>query len=306
MKIVAIVQARMGSTRLPNKVMKLINSVPMIELLLARLSRAKELDQIIVATSKNINNIPLIEHVRKLGYSCEQGSENDVLDRFIVAAKEHKADVVVRITGDCPLVDPELVDACVRHFRATNIDYFSNVNPPSYPDGLDVEVVTLLALEQSMRESDKLFNREHVTPYIRESGKFKTAVMQNETDLSLLRWTVDDPTDFTVITNVFRHFAPNLHFTWQEVLVLQDNYPELFSLNQSTTRNEGSTMGTGQKLWKRAKQVIAGGNMLLSKRPEMFLPDHWPAYFTKAKGCMVWDLDGNRFVDMSIMGIGTN
>jgi glutamate-1-semialdehyde 2,1-aminomutase len=305
-KIVAIVQARMGSTRLPNKVMKLINSVPMIELLLARLSRAKELDQIIVATSKNINNIPLIEHVRKLGYSCEQGSENDVLDRFIVAAKEHKADVVVRITGDCPLVDPELVDACVRHFRATNIDYFSNVNPPSYPDGLDVEVVTLLALEQSMRESDKLFNREHVTPYIRESGKFKTAVMQNETDLSLLRWTVDDPTDFTVITNVFRHFAPNLHFTWQEVLVLQDNYPELFSLNQSTTRNEGSTMGTGQKLWKRAKQVIAGGNMLLSKRPEMFLPDHWPAYFTKAKGCMVWDLDGNRFVDMSIMGIGTN
>ena len=111
MKIVAIVQARMGSTRLPNKVMKPIGGTPMIELLLNRLARAKEVDQIIVATSIDEHNLPLVDHVRKLGYTCEQGSENDVLDRYVQAAKKHQAEVVVRITGDCPLVDPDLVDA---------------------------------------------------------------------------------------------------------------------------------------------------------------------------------------------------
>ena len=116
MKIIAIVQARMGSTRLPNKVMKEVNGVPMIELLLARLSQSRELDQIVVATSVDEKNIPLVRHVRALGYACEKGSENDVLERYVNAAKAHKADAVVRITGDCPLIDPELVDECIRRF----------------------------------------------------------------------------------------------------------------------------------------------------------------------------------------------
>jgi len=127
MKIVALVQARMGSTRLPNKVMKPIDGIPIIELLLSRLSKSQELDQIVVATSVDVRNQSLIEHVQKLGYACEQGSENDVLDRFVQAARKHKADVVVRITGDCPLVDPALVDEVVRRFKFANVDYFSNV-----------------------------------------------------------------------------------------------------------------------------------------------------------------------------------
>lgn len=306
MKIIAIVQARMGSTRLPNKVMKEINGLPMIELLLARLSQSKELDQIVVATSIDAKNIPLVETVRALGYACEQGSEDDVLERYVNAAKVYQADVVVRITGDCPLVDPELVDECIRCFRTEHVDYFSNTSPPSYPDGLDVEVVTLAALEQAMRESNKLFDHEHVTPYVREIGRFNTSGMQNSEDLSALRWTVDESSDFEVITNVFTHFSPDIHFTWQQVLELQRSQPNLFAANQNIIRNEGSTIGTGQKLWKRAKQVIPGGNMLLSKRAEMFLPGLWPAYFSKAKGCKVWDLDGNEYIDMSIMGIGTN
>ncbi len=110
MKVVALVQARMGSTRLPNKVMKPVGGVPMIELLLSRLSASREIDRIVVATSTDEHNKPLVEYVRYLGYACEQGSENDVLDRYAEAAKVHGADVVVRITGDCPLVDPELVD----------------------------------------------------------------------------------------------------------------------------------------------------------------------------------------------------
>jgi glutamate-1-semialdehyde 2,1-aminomutase len=306
MKIVAIVQARMGSTRLPNKVMKPINGVPMIELLLMRLSKTKEIGQILVATSTDPRNIPMAEHVRSLGYACETGSENDVLDRYVQAAEAHSADVVVRITGDCPLVDPQLVDDCIRKFKVNGRDYFSNIAPPSYPDGLDIEVVTLAALQRARRESDKAYDHEHVTPYVRESGLFSVASVQNDVDLSERRWTVDDPEDFEVITKVFHHFAPNVHFGWRQVLELQRTQPELFLANQNIKRNMGATMGTGQKLWQRAKNVIPGGNMLLSKRAEMFLPEQWPAYYSKAKACKVWDLDGKEYTDMSIMGIGTN
>lgn len=306
MKVVALVQARMGSTRLPNKVMKSIGGIPMIELLLSRLSRAKEVDLIAVATSVDVRNQPLVEHVRKLGYACEQGSENDVLDRFVQAAKTHQADVVVRITGDCPLVDSELVDEVIRRFKSLEVDYFNNVSPPTYPDGLDIEVFTFNALEQASQATSKPYDREHITPYLRESGMFKTASMQHSQDLSALRWTVDEPADFAVIEKVFQNFHPRIDFSWGEVLDLQRQQPDIFNINQHIIRNEGATMGTGQKLWKRAKQIIPGGNMLLSKRAEMFLPELWPAYFSKAKGCKVWDLDGNEYIDMSIMGIGTN
>ena len=306
MKVVALVQARMGSTRLPNKVMKPIGGIPMIELLLSRLSQAKEVDQVVVATSVDDRNQSLVAHVRKLGYACEQGSENDVLDRFVQAARAHQADVVVRITGDCPLVDPALVDEAIRRFNASGVDYLSNNNPPTYPDGLDIEVCSFKVLEQANQETSKLYDREHVTPYLRETGRFKTFVMQHSQDLSALRWTVDEPADFAVIEKVFQHFHPRTDFTWIEVLSLQQQRPEIFSVNDHLVRNEGAILGTGQKLWKRAKQIIPGGNMLLSKRAEMFLPDQWPAYFSKAKGCKVWDLDGNEYIDMSIMGIGTN
>jgi glutamate-1-semialdehyde 2,1-aminomutase len=306
MKVVAIVQARMGSTRLPNKVMKPINGIPMIELLLSRLAKAKEVNQIIVATSIAERNIPLVAHVCALGYACEQGSENDVLDRYMNAAKTHQADVVVRITGDCPVVDPELVDEVIRGFKAANVDYFSNIDPPTYPDGLDIEVFTIKALEKASIETTDPFDREHVTPYLRKLGKYKTKAMHHSEDLSVLRWTVDELADFEVIEKVFKWFHPKTDFTWGDILALQKQDPAIFNINQHLVRNEGATMGTGQKLWKRAKQVIPGGNMLLSKRAEMFLPDQWPAYFSRAKGCKVWDLDGNEYIDMSIMGIGTN
>lgn len=306
MRVVALVQARMGSTRLPGKVMKPIAGTPMIELLLARLARAREIDAIVVATTTDPRDEPLVEHVRKLGYSCERGSEQDVLDRYLQAARAHRADAVVRITGDCPLVDPELVDDCVRRFVAGQVDYFSNVDPPTYPDGMDIEVFTSAALELAARSTDRPHDREHVTPYLRESGRFAAAAMRHHEDLSALRWTVDEPADLAVIERVFAHFHPRTDFGWSEVLAVQAAQPEVFSMNQQHHRNEGSAMGTGQKLWNRAKRVIPGGSMLLSKRAEMFLPDQWPAYFSKAKGCRVWDLDGNEYLDMSIMGIGTN
>ena len=306
MKVVAIVQARMGSKRLPNKVMRPILGMPMIEILLNRLSKSNEISQIVVATSTNVKNDVLDDHVSKLGFQIFRGSEDDVLQRFADTAKYTDADVIVRITGDCPLVDPMLVDSCVAEFRLRNVDYLSNINPPTYPDGLDVEVFTRDALEQCVLRTDSQFDREHVTPHMRSSETFSKYSHSYSSDLSGIRWTVDEADDFEVMLAVFEHFAPNIDFSWLDVLSLAGVKPELFDRNSQFKRNEGAIMNTGQKLWRRATKVIPGGNMLLSKRAEMFAPDQWPAYFSKAKGCDVWDLDQNKYTDMSLMGIGTN
>lgn len=306
MKIVSIVQARMGSTRLPNKVMKPINGKPMIELLLRRLQKAKTLDQIVLATSVDIRNQPLINHVRNLGFDAIVGSENDVLARYIKALDFTKADIAVRITGDCPLMDPALVDSAVNSYIASDVDYLSNIQPSTYPDGLDIEVFSAKALRKAHAQTTHYYDREHVTPFLRNPEKYTLGSLSHAKDFSSLRWTVDEPSDFEIINEVFKHFYPDIFFKWEDVLLLQKKNPEIFAKNQNIKRNEGSIMGKGQKLWKRAKSVIPGGNMLLSKRAEMFLPDLWPAYFSKAKGIQIWDLDGNQYTDMSIMGIGTN
>ena len=306
MKVVAIVQARMNSSRLPGKVMKLISGHPMIDILLERLSRSKLINQIVLATSLDESNNDLSEHVKSLGYKCIQGSEDDVLDRYLQAAEESQADIVVRITGDCPLVDPNLVDDIINGFFLSKVDYYTNTMPPSFPDGLDVEVFSHNALKRCQSGSKTNNDKEHVTPYMRDSGKFNIGSFGNPKDLSNLRWTVDEFSDLEVIRNIFEWFSPNIHFGWEDVLELQKNQPDIFIANKSINRNEGMELGKGQKLWKFAKKIIPGGNMLLSKRAEMFLPDQWPAYFSKAKGCRVWDLDGRVYTDMSIMGIGTN
>ena len=306
MKVLAIVQARMGSTRLPDKVMLKVGGVTLIELLLTRLSESKAIDQIVVATSIDSRNDPLVQHVNSLGYKTFQGSEQDVLNRFYLAAKKFAGDIIIRITGDCPLTDPHLVEEAIEKFKTSGVDYLSNISPPTYPDGLDIEVFTFSALERAHRETQVPSDREHVTPYIRESGQFSTLTISSDHNYSNLRWTVDELADLEVVDFIVQHFAPNRLFSWKDVLGIYVKFPVELSKNSTIARNEGAQMGTGQKLWKRAKAVIPGGNMLLSKRAEMFLPDQWPAYFSKSKGCKVWDLDGNEYTDMSIMGIGTN
>ncbi|MBT6471974.1 MAG: aminotransferase class III-fold pyridoxal phosphate-dependent enzyme, partial [Candidatus Marinimicrobia bacterium] len=262
--------------------------------------------KIVVAIPESEDNNLLQLAVESLGFSCYRGSEKDVLNRFYNSAKFVSADVIVRITGDCPLVDSILVDECIKGYKNSNVDYFSNVDPVSYPDGLDIEVMSFESIERANNETDSEFDREHVTPYIRNSDSFSKSSMQHTKDLSNQRWSVDEPEDLAVVTNIFEHFSPDMFFNWKQVLELRELQPTLFSENQHIKNNEGATMNTGQKLYKRAKRVIPGGNMLLSKRPEMFLPEKWPAYFSKSKGCKVWDLDGNEYIDMSIMGIGTN
>ncbi len=304
MKTIAIVQARMGSSRLPGKVLRQIAERPMIDWVLARASYAKRLDRVVLATSDSQNDDALAAHVRALGYAVERGSERDVLARFADAARAQGAEVVVRITADCPLIDPVIIDAVVELRARENVDYASNVDPATFPDGLDVEVFTVAALMQAVRDATNSFDREHVTPMLRRSP-FRSATLNHHTDLSTVRWTVDEAADLAVVDRLARALDGD-DFGWEEALSVWQDQAEVFSDNKDIIRNEGTHMGNGQKLWKRAKQVIPGGNMLLSKRAEMFLPDQWPAYFSRARGCTVWDMDGRELTDLSLMGIGTN
>ena len=306
MKVAALVQARINSERLPGKILKTIVGKPMIEIVLARLSRSKELDEIVVTTTQNPDDDELQSLVETLGYRCTRGHELNVLERYYESAKIIGADVVVRITADCPLIDPDMVDLCIRKFKSSKVDYFSNTDPRTYPDGLDISVMKFKSIEKANIETVSKFDKEHVTPYIQTSKNFTKSSLKHDEDLSNIRWTVDEVEDLVVVKNVFEYFSPSINFNWLQILELYKKKPELFFANQKIKNNEGSQLGTGQKRYKRAKKIIPGGNMLLSKRPEMFLPEKWPAYYSKAKGCKVWDLDGNEFIDMSIMGIGTN
>ena len=305
-KIIALVQARMGSTRFPKKVTMEIDEYPLIEILLKRLYNAKKIDQIILVTTDSFKDDELVKLVENMGVIVFRGSENDVLDRYYQGSRKYKASTIVRITGDCPLIDPELVDQIINEFESNNTDYTSNIIPPTYPDGLDVEVFSFGALKIAWEQATTKYDREHVTTYIRNNDSFLKHNVKNDIDYSKERWTVDEIDDFNFISKAIGHFLPNLNFTWRNVLDLKKTNPEYFLLNKNINRNEGAKLGMGQKLWKRAKKIIPGGNMLLSKRSEMFLPDQWPAYFSKAKGCRVWDLEGNEYIDMSLMGIGTN
>lgn len=305
MKIVAIVQARMGSSRMPGKVLKKIVGKAALELLLIRLSHSRFIDTIVVATSTEKNNDPLIFEIERLGFNCFRGSELDVLNRFYHAAIQENADIIVRITGDCPIVDHLVVDEMISEFLQGNVDYASNIDPPTFPDGLDVEVFTMASLADANLNATSGFDREHVTPYIR-NGDFKKINCRSDENLSDFRLTLDEQEDLNLLTDIFEYFSPDIYFSYLDAVNYLRENPKKMNLNNNLRRNEGANMGNGQKLWKRAKKVIPGGNMLLSKRSEMHLPENWPSYFSKTSGCSVWDMDGKHYYDYHLMGVGTN
>ncbi len=306
LNIVAIVQARTTSTRYPNKVLKTVNKLTIIELLIKRLKKSKIVSQVLVAIPEGKANLKLKNHLFSKKIDYFQGSEDDVLDRYYNAAKSVKANIIVRITGDCPLMDAKLVDEMLDVYNIKNVDYLSNINPPTFPDGLDIEIFTFNALETCWRKAKTKFDREHVTPFIRRTLFFSKYNFENKTDSSKIRITLDEKEDYKVIKSIFDEFYPRIDFSWEEIVKLYNEKKHILFTNNFLNRNEGADMSKGQKLWKRAKTLIPGGNMLLTKRPEMFLPDKWPSYFSKAKGCFVWDLEDNKMLDFSYMGVGTN
>ena len=232
MNFLAIVQARMGSTRLPGKVMKEIMGVPSIKYLLDRLSRSTKLNEIIVATSSEKANRPLIEYLEEIGYKVFVGSEDNVLERYYLASANYKNHNIIRITGDCPLVDPLLLDKMIDHYVANDADYLSNIWPRSFPKGLDIEIFSYHSLNRAYHETSDKYDLEHVTPYIRESGKFNVANYLNKNDFSNQRWTVDWPEDFELIKEIFEYFTPEIFFSWEEIISLYQDKPEIFNINK--------------------------------------------------------------------------
>lgn len=301
--ITAVVQARLGSKRFPGKVLADIGGRPALDLLLRRLSRAKSLTYIVVALPDDAGDDRLAEWVTNQGFHVHRGSEHDVLSRFHDAALLTNPDFVVRVTGDCPFVDPVLIDMAVSLCQTSGAAYVATDG--AFPDGLDVEVCPFNQLSTANRLANDRYDREHVLPWVRRLAKESVRFLACPRDMAHIRVTLDEVVDLEVLRSVYTHFGTDT-FSCTDILNLVETHPELFVANSQIARNEGASMSSGEKLWKRAKQVIPGGNMLLSKRSEMHLQRGWPSYFSRAKGCHVWDLDGREFIDAGMFGVGTN
>jgi glutamate-1-semialdehyde 2,1-aminomutase len=299
--VVAIVQARLGSVRFPGKVLSPSLGKPLLEHLLERLGRAQLVDRIVLAVPDSDSSEPLEQLAARVNLACVRGSESDVLARFMNAANFSEAETIVRITGDCPLVDPALVDLLVAHYVSNDFGYVRT--SMGFPDGFDVEVFGVKGLRDAFAMATEGFDREHVTPWL--SRNLASGMVEPKATLPDIRVTLDEKSDLVVLDNVFSHFGHN-NFSLEDVAELAFKNPEMFKMNADLVRDEGSTLTSGDKLWRRAKKLIPGGNMLLSKRAEMHLQQGWPTYFSRTSGCRVWDLDDREFLDVGFMGIGTN
>ena len=236
----------MGSSRLPGKVLEPLAGEPMLVRDVRRLRRAKTLGAVVVATTVEPQDDAIVALAEGAGWPVSRGSEDDVLDRYVQAAREHDADVVVRVTSDCPLISPDVVDRVVRTLLDAGppgaeggADLASNVVPRhTWPRGLDAEAVWRTSLERAWREDDDPAWREHVTFYIKQHpDRFRLVSVQNDEDLSALRWTVDTPEDLAFARAVYDHFGHD-RFTWREVLAAQRERPEWTALNADVRQKE--------------------------------------------------------------------
>jgi glutamate-1-semialdehyde-2,1-aminomutase len=312
--IVAIVQARMGSTRLPGKVLADVGGKPMLAQIVCRLGRARLINDIVVATSDTSADDPIAETAAQRNLKIFRGHEGDVLDRYYQAAKRVRADIIVRVTGDCPLIDAEIVDRVIATFLSEECDYASNTLVCTYPDGLDVEVFSFAALEAAWRDGRRAADREHVTPFIRTSQRFRLCNVQSEWGRTTrhLRWTVDEPRDLEFVRAVYDRLGSREFFGWREVLSLLDTEPALGHLNSGLIRNEGfyqsiareapvpqrkRKLDQSRELAHRAAKVIPGSSQTLSKGPTQFVQGIAPTFLVRGRGSHVWDADGNEYID---------
>ncbi len=232
----AIIQARFASSRLPGKVLLDIAGQPMLVQVVERTRRAKRLHGVVVATSTERDDDAIAALCAERGYPCFRGSLHDVLDRFYGAARMVDAQVIVRITADCPIIDRDVIDHTVSAFLDGNWDFAANRLPPpwhrTYPIGLDVEICSFLALERAWKEAHQPHHREHVMPYLYEQeGRFRVLLVNHDPDYGSLRWTVDTPEDLELVRQIYSRFGGRNDFSWLEVLALFDREPDLANIN---------------------------------------------------------------------------
>lgn len=301
----------MSSSRLPGKVLRPIHGKPMLLWQVERIRKSKNIDKLVIVTSTDSSDDELVEFCQKEGIDIFRGSLHDVLERYYQASLEFQADNFVRVTGDCPLLDPNILDQVVSMHLESDCDYTSNITPPSYPDGMDVEVFTREALGRAQKEATKDSDREHVTLFMRNQDSFSRMNLVNETDLSEMRLTVDEASDVTVIENLLSHFDKDINITLDDIVKLRSEKPELFSANDEITRDEGLAKSIKEEkmkefnqrykksmeLLERACKSIPLGSQTFSKSKTQFPYGVSPYFIEKAKGSKAWDVDGNEYVD---------
>ena len=317
----AIIQARVDSTRLPRKILLDLAGKTVLERVIERVQKSKYIDGIIVATTSLSQDLEIVQLCERIKISVYQGSETDVLDRFYQAAKKYGVKNIVRITSDCPLIDAHIIDQVILLYQKSKADYTANIMEETYPDGEDAEIFSYISLEYAWKHAKLSSEREHVTSFIRRNPQlFTLQNLSNKENLSSMRWTLDEKKDYKFLKRVFELLYKNKeYFDMDDILALLKKNSNLQKINANVIRNEGylkslrqdklfqrKSVSKTQATYQKAKKIIPGGTQLLSKRPEMFAPDQWPAYYSRAKGCEVWDLDGNKYIDTSYMGIGTN
>jgi glutamate-1-semialdehyde aminotransferase/spore coat polysaccharide biosynthesis protein SpsF (cytidylyltransferase family) len=287
----------------------------MLSLQIERIYRARRIECLVVATSDQSEDDAIVEACADIGVLCSRGSLDDVLDRTYRAAKAAGATVVVRLTGDCPLLDPAIIDACIEMHISGAFDYTTNALQPTYPDGLDVEVMSMGALQTAWREATLPSEREHVTPFIyKHPEKFRVGTLRNDSDLSALRWTVDNADDLEFVRCVYAALYPaNPEFNMADILNLIQSRPEIVDVNKANQRNEGlekslredrsmesAPVGRYHKselLLKRALRSIPLGSQTFSKSRTQYPLGVSPYFISRAHGCRVWDVDGNEYID---------
>lgn len=317
MRVVAIVQARMASTRLPGKVLIDIAGKPMLVRVVERLRRAQSVDDVIVATSRAAADDRVAALLAARGIRVFRGDETDVLDRFYQAARDADAGVVVRVTADCPLLDAEIVDRAVA--LADGADYVSTTHPP-FPDGTDVEVFSFAALEESWRGAKSEADREHVTLHMRRRRDLRRARVTGAPGLppGADRWTVDEERDLAFVRAVYERLGADEYAGLAKVAELLWREPELTQLNSGIARNEGLyrsiadepplpsealTLDRSLALAEEAARLIPSGTQTFSKGPTQFVRGVAPMFLASGAGSHVWDVDGNSYIDYA-MGLG--
>ena len=316
MTTLAVIQARMGSSRLPGKVMENLGSMPVLGWVVRAARATPGIDETVVATSTGDGDDVIADWCAENGVECHRGSEEDVLSRFAEAAKAAKADAVLRLTADCPLLDPQVCGAIVALFKATGADYTSNVNPPDWPDGLDCEVFSAKALYEADAEATRSIEREHVTPFIffnRERYDVRSISCPLPGMLGN-RWTLDRKEDLDFLRALVAHIPNDRPPSYLEILQVLDRMPELREINAEVDRFEGMhrawakeaglperDYGRSRKLLVRARKSIPLGTQTFSKSHTQY-PEKAPLFLTYGEGGSVWDVDANRYVDL-VMGL---
>jgi len=313
MTAVAIIQARMASTRLPGKVLADLNGMPVLGWVTRAAAAIPGIDRIVVATSVNVTDDAVARWCKDNGVRCVRGSESDVLGRYAQAARSESASVVMRLTADCPLLDPHVCGQVVSLLRRTGADFASCSDPVTWPDGLDCEVFTAAALEAAAREATRPGDREHITRFIRaHRRRFRVeALICPIPGLARERWTLDTPADLDFLRAIAARLPKDRPPSFMDVLAVLDQAPELRKINESAAYNLGAltaraidrpitppTFAQSNDFYRRASRVIPLGSQTFSKARMQYPQDCAPLFLTHGSGGRVWDIDGNEYVDM--------